>query len=271
MVTPPFDAQYAARSFTATSPSTDPIFTIAPPPHFRNSDSTARDTRTGPFKLTVIIRSHSSSLIASTVETCSVPALFTSTLSRPNRSTVPFTARSTSRTCVTSHSIANPAPPAFCTSPITSRNFSNRRPATATLAPSRANASAIARPIPVPPPVINATLPETRVTDFPVPASNRDVAASPYARRGARDSSIRLPALQAALAGICCILAAPNNATGTREHILCASASPAIPLTAVPAAAPQSPARDPPPLGPTLISSTTPPPPPVTPQTPPHT
>src|SRR5712692_5151646 len=95
IVSPPFDAQYAARSFTATSPSTEPIFTMAPPPHFRNSASTARDIRNGPFTLTVITRSHSSSLIPSTVETCSVPALFTSKFSRPNRSTVPLTARAT--------------------------------------------------------------------------------------------------------------------------------------------------------------------------------
>src|SRR5437879_1242914 len=54
IVTPPFDAQYAARSFMATSPSTDPIFTMAPPPHFRNSGSTARDVRNGPFVLTAI-------------------------------------------------------------------------------------------------------------------------------------------------------------------------------------------------------------------------
>src|SRR3989442_2673550 len=113
IVTPPFEAQYAARSFTATSPSTEPIFTMAPPPHFRNSASTARDIRNGPFTFTVITRSHSSSLIPSTVETCSVPALFTSTFSRPNRSTVPFTARSTSRARVASHSIANPVPPCF--------------------------------------------------------------------------------------------------------------------------------------------------------------
>src|SRR5256884_313659 len=98
IVTPPFDAQYAARSFIATSPSTDPIFTIAPPPHFRNSGSTARDVKNGPFTLTAITRSHSSSLIPSTVDTCSAPALFTSIFSRPNRSTVPVTARSTSLT-----------------------------------------------------------------------------------------------------------------------------------------------------------------------------
>src|SRR6266852_12233 len=88
IVTPPFDAQYAARSFIATSPSTEPIFTIAPPPHFRNSGSTARDIRNGPFTFTAITRSHSSSLIPSTVDTCSAPALFTSTFSRPNRSTL---------------------------------------------------------------------------------------------------------------------------------------------------------------------------------------
>src|SRR5713101_4615952 len=35
IVTPPFEAQYAARSFTATSPSTEPILTMAPLPEFR--------------------------------------------------------------------------------------------------------------------------------------------------------------------------------------------------------------------------------------------
>src|SRR5438552_1899212 len=123
----------------------------------------------GPFTFTVINRSQSSSLMPSTVDACTAPALFTSTFSRPNRSTVPRIARSTSRERVTSHSIANPAPLCFWISLITSRSFSNLRPATATLAPSRANASAIARPIPVPPPVISATLPESLVTEFPVP------------------------------------------------------------------------------------------------------
>src|SRR6266849_5636782 len=68
IVTPPFDAQYAARSFTATSPNTEPIFTMAPPRHLRNSGSTARDMRNGPFTLTAITRSHSSSLIPSSVD-----------------------------------------------------------------------------------------------------------------------------------------------------------------------------------------------------------
>src|SRR6266851_5310307 len=113
MVTPPFDAQYAARSFIATSPSTDPIFTIAPPPHFRNSFSAVRDIRNGPFTFTIITRSHSSSVMLSTVETCSAPALFTSTFSRPNCLTVSRTARSTSLARVTSHSTAEALPPSF--------------------------------------------------------------------------------------------------------------------------------------------------------------
>ena len=114
IVTPPFDAQYAARSFPANRPSTDPIFTIAPPPHFRNSGRTARDTRNGPFRFTIIIRCHSSSLMPSHRRQRSAPALFTNTFSRPNRFTVPLTARATSAARVTSHSIANPAPPCFC-------------------------------------------------------------------------------------------------------------------------------------------------------------
>ena len=111
MVTPPFEAQYAARSFIATSPSTDPIFTMAPPPALRNSFSAARDIRNGPFTFTVITRSQSSSLMLSTVETLSVPALFTNTFSVPNFLAVSRTTRSASFARVTSHSRASAAPP----------------------------------------------------------------------------------------------------------------------------------------------------------------
>src|SRR5205823_2741670 len=107
MVTPPFEAQYAARSFIATSPSTEPIFTMVPPPALRNSLSAARDIRNGPFRFTVITRSQSSSLMVSTVETLSVPALFTSTLTLPNFLTVSATAWSASLARVTSQTSGN--------------------------------------------------------------------------------------------------------------------------------------------------------------------
>src|SRR4051794_26444865 len=50
------------------------------------------------------------------------------------------------------------SPPAALTWRTVSLPSSTRRPATTTSAPSRANASAVARPMPLVPPVINATL-----------------------------------------------------------------------------------------------------------------
>jgi len=43
-------------------------------------------------------------------------------------------------------------------------------------------------------------LPESRVTEFPIPASNGGVTSSLHVPRGARDSSIRLPVPQAGVA-----------------------------------------------------------------------
>jgi hypothetical protein len=50
--------------------------------------------------------------------------------------------------------------------------------------------------------VISATLPESRVTDFPTPASNRGVAPPPHVPRGARDSSTGLQVPQAEVAAV---------------------------------------------------------------------
>src|SRR5216684_6509996 len=63
IVTPPFDAQYAARSFIAISPRMEPMFTIAPQPAFRNSGTPAGDIRNAPLTLPIFTRSHSPTLI----------------------------------------------------------------------------------------------------------------------------------------------------------------------------------------------------------------
>ena len=86
----------------------------------------------------------------------------------------------------------SPLPPCFSSSRNVSSSFSLRRPATATFAPSRANASAIARPIPVPPPVIRATFPASRVTIYPPPASN-GVPLQPYSEARRASSGLCTP------------------------------------------------------------------------------
>src|SRR5512133_1782678 len=86
-------------------------------------------------------------------------ALFTRQSMRPNVSTAALISASTcsgSRTSVGSASAVPPAPSIIAA---VSASGSARRPATTTAAPRRENSSAIARPMPLPPPVTTATCP----------------------------------------------------------------------------------------------------------------
>ena len=87
------------------------------------------------------------------------PALFTRMSTTPNRSS---TASRNAPSCSgsrTSVGIARHSNPAPSSSPRTASSGSGRRPQIATLAPVLASSSAVARPIPVPPPVTMATVP----------------------------------------------------------------------------------------------------------------
>src|SRR5262249_37411165 len=75
-------------------------------------------------------------------------------------------------------------------------SFAKRLPASTKLAPSRANANAIAQPMPIPPPVMNTTFPASHVTKFPTPASNKTSRHQNVVPPNAHDSSI--PALKPA-------------------------------------------------------------------------
>jgi len=111
---------------------------------------------------------HSSSLIPSTVETATFPHCSPAHSAARIAPTVPFTrVRRPGRGHIALH--RHPAPPLLLDFADHLPQLSSRRPATVTLAPSAQTPGAIARPIPVPPPVISATLPESRVTDFPTP------------------------------------------------------------------------------------------------------
>src|SRR5262249_22119190 len=84
-------------------------------------------------------------------------------------SSAPATPRSTEWRSVTSISSANPRPPARSHSRATPSISLRVRAATATKAPSRANRTAIARPIPRPPPVTSTESAPTRPAYGPGP------------------------------------------------------------------------------------------------------
>ena len=84
-VTPPFDAQYAARSFIPTNPSTEPTFTIAPPPRFAKLRQRRSRHQERPLHITVINLSHCSSLDRPrSVDTCRTPHCSPAHSVRPN-------------------------------------------------------------------------------------------------------------------------------------------------------------------------------------------
>src|SRR6478752_7721799 len=143
--------------------STEPIFTIDPPPATRMCGSTARDISHRPFTLMSKVWSKSSSLRDSAVPGSSTAALLTRTLICLNLSSVADTSFSTLPTLLTSALTAKQSPPI---SAAARSSFSLSRPAITTFAPSRTNAVAMALPIPLPPPVMIATLPLRRIMTF---------------------------------------------------------------------------------------------------------
>ena len=86
---------------------------MEPPPTRRIAGSTARDIKNGPFRFVARTRSHSSSLILSTVETLSAPALFTRTSIRPKAFSVSSAALRPSSSRVTSAARAMASPPTW--------------------------------------------------------------------------------------------------------------------------------------------------------------
>src|SRR5438105_1380320 len=101
-------------------------------------------------------RSHARSSIS---EAAPKPALLNSTSSRPNVALVLANNASTEAGSLTSVGTPSALTCSFSISPTTALSGSGRRPAITTAKPSRANASAEALPIPLPPPVTKATLP----------------------------------------------------------------------------------------------------------------
>src|SRR5271166_6346178 len=111
-----------------------------------------------------IVRSKISAVFAlPTPPSSATPALLNAKLSWPKCSTVRATSASISVSTATSTFKNRPLPPAFSISCTDSSPSFSRRPLTTTLAPSSANAIAVAGPIPDVPPVINMTFPANRL------------------------------------------------------------------------------------------------------------
>src|SRR5437773_3752867 len=141
-------------------PAPEDVLTIAPPPCLRISGISCFMHRNTLRRLVSMIRFHSSSYSAVGAGFLgSMPALLNAKSSRPKASTVLSRAAITSAARVTSHRTASARPPRASIMRAVSWLPCSDTSATTTLAPSWANASAAARPMPLAAPVTNATFP----------------------------------------------------------------------------------------------------------------
>src|SRR5947209_6775984 len=142
-------------------PAPEDVLTIAPPPCLRISGISCFMHRNTLRRLVSMIRSHSSSSYSAVGAAFlgSMPALLNAKSSRPKASTVLSRAAFTSAARVTSHRTATARPPCSSIMRAVSWLPCSDMSAATTLAPSRANASAAARPMPLAAPVTNATFP----------------------------------------------------------------------------------------------------------------
>ena len=127
--------------------------------------ATALQVRKTDFVLTAKVRSQSSSvlLVNGMPGGDAEPALLTRMSILPSASRTRSTIALTSAELVTSVFIVMTLRPSSLTSAPTFSAFSTWMSGMATSAPSRAIASTIPRPIPLPPPVTTATLPASRI------------------------------------------------------------------------------------------------------------
>ena len=169
---------------------------MEPPPTLRISGIACFIPRNTPVAFTPITWFHASSSVCSTVaRLCSVdiPALFTTTSSRPNRSTVARIAPTHSSSLATSRRTNIASPPCPTISSSVCLPVSSAMSAITTFAPSRANSRHVPRPIPEEPPVTSATLPSSRRPATEPPAA-AFIEASLFISQPTPDNRRRPPA-----------------------------------------------------------------------------
>ena len=157
-------------------PATEEIVITRPQPASRMPGRQARMVRKAPSRLVAIMLRQNSSDILWKARPSATPALAMQIWTGPRASTAAAILASTSASSRTS--IARPNRP----SPATSSSTSCRRPVIVTCTPCAANALAMARPMPVPPPVTSACFPASSMSEF----SSLHVRRHPRVRRTAR-------------------------------------------------------------------------------------
>src|SRR3984957_17467552 len=157
--TAPLDAQYEAKFAMPTTAATEPWLMIDPLPAATIERAATWEHTKVPLALTAKHRSQSSSVASITEPLLLTPALLYSTSTRPNSLVTWANAPSTWAGSARAAPPASALPPASAISPAVSLTAWVAMSTSATDAPSRANSTAAARPIPDPAPVTTATLP----------------------------------------------------------------------------------------------------------------
>src|ERR1700730_7826038 len=141
------------------------MWTIEPPRASSCPRAALCAIRNAPRRFVARIRSQLSSSISRNARSSAMPALLTSTSIRCQRSSAAATAPSTAAASLTSGECVHALPPAAAISCAACSSGLLRRPISITSAPSLANRSAIARPIPCPAPVTTMFRPSKRGFD----------------------------------------------------------------------------------------------------------
>src|SRR5690554_6170038 len=134
------------------------MLTMAPPPCSFITCMAARVPQKVPSTVVAKLACQSAVVMVSTPPQVKAMALLTITSRRPNSAAVDLIAPTKDSSLLTSATRYAALPPALRICATTSCNGSSRRPQTTTVAPSAAILSAVAAPIPEPPPVTKATL-----------------------------------------------------------------------------------------------------------------
>ena len=179
-MTPCFEALYAACPICPVTPETEETQTILPCCWRTIAGKTYFEHRNIPLRLTSRIESHCCSDRSRTPPIPRTPALFTRMSIRPYRSSAETARLSALSALLTSVVTAIACPARDLIRSTVSLAPSGSMSATTTLAPSSAKSAAVARPNPLPPPVIIATLSTRRFTGIRLhPRCSQTVGRSP--------------------------------------------------------------------------------------------
>src|SRR3984893_2780512 len=167
------------------------MWTMLPPPRSRMAGAAVLVRMKAPTRLMRSTSAKSAALISRRAERRRTAAQLTRQSTPPYCARAVPTNRATSASLPTSPLTAAATPPAFTMASTVSAIASGRRPKTTTRAPSRPKSSAVARPMPVPPPAMSATLPSSaRTVIAPAEGLHRTPRALGLARRAPRRTEI---------------------------------------------------------------------------------